>query len=71
MIPNARTAALIPIMERMILPGSSVHTDGFTCYDALDSSGFHHVRINHSERLSTDRTTSKGLKFYGDRPKGG
>ncbi len=51
MIPNARTATLMPIMERMILPDSVVYTDGFSSYDALDVSGFHHVRINHSERF--------------------
>ena len=38
MIPNARTATLMPIMERMILPESVVYTDGFSSYDALDVS---------------------------------
>ncbi len=51
MIPNARTATLMPIMERMILPESVVYTDGFSSHDALDVSDFHHVRINHSERF--------------------
>jgi len=51
MIPNARTATLMPIMERMILPDSVVYTDGFSSHDALDVSDFHHVRINHSERF--------------------
>ncbi len=51
MIPNARTATLMPIMERMILPDSVVYTEGFLSYDALDVSDFHHVRINHSERF--------------------
>ena len=51
MIPNARTATLMPIMERMIRPDSIVYTDGFSSYDALDVSDFHHVRINHSERF--------------------
>ena len=30
MIPNARTATLMPIMERMIRPDSIVYTDGFS-----------------------------------------
>ena len=51
MIPNARTATLMPIMERMILPDSVVYTDGFSSHDALDVSDFHHVRINYSERF--------------------
>ena len=41
MIPNARTATLMPIMERMIRPDSIVYTDGFSSYDALDVSDFH------------------------------
>ena len=51
MIPNARTDTLMPIMERLIQPDSIVYTDGFSSYDALDVSDFHHVRINHSERF--------------------
>ena len=55
MIPNARTATSIPIIERMIRPDSVVYTDGFSSYDALDDSDFHHVRINHSERFVDER----------------
>ena len=58
MIPNARTATLMPIMERMIRPDSIVYTDGFSSYDALDVSDFHHVRINHSERFVDERSVS-------------
>ena len=50
MIPNARTATLMPIMERMIRPDSIVYTDGFSSYDALDVSDFHHVRHRDQSR---------------------
>lgn len=46
MIPKPRTATLMPVMERMFLPDSIVYTDSFVSYDALDVSGFHHVRIS-------------------------
>ena len=42
------------IMERMIVPDCSVHTDSYAGYNALDISDFHHVWINHSE-LFVDR----------------
>jgi transposase len=34
MIPNARTATLLPIMERMILPDSIAYTDWLTSHNA-------------------------------------
>ena len=38
-IPNVRTATLLPIIERMIRPDSIVYTDGFRSYDALGCLG--------------------------------
>ena len=64
MIPNARTATLMPIMERMIRPDSIVYTDGFSSYDALDVSDFHHVRINHSERFVDERSHINGIENF-------
>ena len=62
MIPNARTATLMPIMERMIQPDSVVYTDSFSSYDALDVSSFHHVRINHSERFVEKQNHINGIE---------
>ncbi len=64
MVPNARTATLMPIMERMIVPDSIVYTDGFSSYDALDFSAFHHVRINHSERFVDERNHINGIENF-------
>ena len=47
-IPNTRTATLMSIIERIILPGSAVYTDDSPKYDALDDSDFIHVR-QHSD----------------------
>jgi transposase len=69
MIPNARTATLLPIMERMILPDSIVYTDGFTSYDALDVSDFHHVRINHSERFADRQNHINGIENFWNQAK--
>ena len=64
MIPNARTDTLMPIMERLIQPDSIVYTDGFSSYDALDVSDFHHVRINHSERFVDERNHINGIENF-------
>ena len=42
--PITRTATLMSIMERSILPGSVVYTENSPKYDALDDSVFTHVR---------------------------
>ena len=64
MIPNARSATLLPIMERMILPDSIVYTDAFKGYDVLDVSDFHHVRINHSERFADRQNHINGIENF-------
>ena len=69
MIPNARSATLLPIMERMILPDSIVYTDGFSSYDALDVSDFHHVRINHSERFVDRQNHINGIENFWNQAK--
>ena len=67
MIPNAHTDTLMPIMERLIQPDSIVYTDGFSSYDALDVSDFHHVRINHSERFVEG--TTNGIENFWNQAK--
>ena len=69
MIPNARTSTLMPIMERMIQPDSIVYTDGFSSYDALDVSDFHHVRINHSEKFVDERNHINGIENFWNQAK--
>ena len=59
----------MPIMERMILPDSVVYTDGFSSYDALDVSDFHHVRINHSERFVDERNHINGIENFWNQAK--
>ena len=54
----------MPIMERLIQPDSIVYTDGFSSYDALDVSDFHHVRINHSERFVDERNHINGIENF-------
>ncbi len=68
-IPNARTATLMPVTKRMIRPDSIVCTDGFSSYDALDVSDFHHVRINHSERFADTRNHINGIENFWNQAK--
>lgn len=54
-IPDAKSATLMPIMREKILPDSIVYTDSLSSYNVLDVSEFKHLRINHSE-LFVDKT---------------
>lgn len=54
----------MPIMERMIQPGSVVYTDCPASYNALDVSDFRHVRINHSELFADRHNHINGIENF-------
>jgi transposase len=68
-IPNARTETLFPIIRDKVRPDSIVYTDSFGAYDVLDVSGFHHVRINHSELFADDANHINGIENFWNQAK--
>ena len=48
-IPDAKSATLMPIIERKVIPDSLVYSDCWRGYNALDVSDIKHCRINHSK----------------------
>ena len=64
MIPDARAETLMPIINRMILLDSIVYTDIWASYHALDTSDFHHVRINHSELFADRNNHINGIENF-------
>ena len=61
-IPDAKTKTLMPIIRNRIKPDSIIYTDGLNSYDALDTSGFHHKRINHSKEFVNRPTHINGIE---------
>jgi transposase len=57
-VADTKANTLMPIILNKIAPDSVVYTDSYRSYNALDVSGFHHHRINHSI-LSTISTASR------------
>lgn len=51
-VEDTKTSTLMPIIERKITLDSVVYTDCYRSYNALDVSGFHHYRINHSTHFA-------------------
>lgn len=46
---NRRSAdVLLPLIQRYVLPGTTVITDGWRAYNGLTAAGFAHSTVNHS-----------------------
>lgn len=41
-------STLLPIIEKWILPGTTIHSDFWRAYDCLDDEGYNHLKVNHS-----------------------
>ena len=54
-VSDTNTDTLMPIIIRKIAPDSIVYTDCYRSYNALDVSGFHHHRINHSTHFAEQK----------------
>lgn len=48
-VPNVATRTVIPLIEHHVDKSSTVCTDEFFSYNALDKKGFNHKRVNHAE----------------------
>jgi transposase len=50
-VPDAKAITILPQLYTRTLPASTVYTDEFASYNPLQSLGFKHRRINHSEKV--------------------
>jgi transposase len=69
-IPDAKTATLLPIIERKVIPDSIVYSDRWKGYNALDVSEFKHFRINHSKLFADKKNYINGIKKLASPPFG-
>ena len=68
-IPDARTETLLPIIKEQVEPDSIVYTDTFSAYNALDINGFHHHRINHSQKFAEQHNHINGIENFWNQAK--
>ncbi len=68
-IPDASSATLMPIMQRKIVPDSTVYSDSWKGYNVLDVSDFKHFRINHSELFADRQNHINGIENFWNQAK--
>jgi transposase len=68
-VPNVKADTLVTIIHERVRPDSFVFTDHFGAYDALDVSGFHHVRINHSTDYALGINHINGIENFWNQAK--
>jgi transposase len=48
---GSRAADILPHAQAKVLPASTVYTDEFKSYNALEGMGYSHERVNHEQRV--------------------
>ncbi|KAJ6639594.1 hypothetical protein Bhyg_12341 [Pseudolycoriella hygida] len=46
--PTKYTLNFFESLDKWILPGSQIHSDGWKAYDTLSKEGYEHSKVNHS-----------------------
>nr|CAH7719652.1 unnamed protein product [Callosobruchus chinensis]CAH7719654.1 unnamed protein product [Callosobruchus chinensis] len=49
MVDKRDSATLIPIFQKHVKPGTTIHTDCWKAYDGLGDAGYVHHKVNHSD----------------------
>ena len=68
-IADAKATPLLPILKERIVPDSIVYSDTLPSYNALDVSGFRHLRINHSKLFADGKNHINGIENFWNQAK--
>jgi len=68
-VPDTSERTLIPEIVKKIKLHSIVYTDSYKSYNALDVSGFHHHRINHSEIFAEKKNHINSIENFWNQAK--
>jgi transposase-like protein len=50
-VPDTKRKTVMPIIEGTVKEGTTVHTDEYSVYDILESKGYVHKRVMHSQKI--------------------
>jgi transposase-like protein len=51
LVPRRDALTLIPVIQRMVLPGTTIWSDEWAAYNGLPGVGYPHQTVNHSQRF--------------------
>ncbi len=68
-IPDTKTATLLPIIRQQVKPDSIVYTDAGRGYNALDVSEFKHSRISNSKLFAKQENHINGIENFWNQAK--
>lgn len=68
-VSDTKAGTLIPVITCKVAPDSIVYTDSYKSYNALDVSGFHHHRMNHSIHFAKGRNHINGIENFWNQAK--
>lgn len=68
-IPDAKGATLMPIIQEKVIPDSIVYSDCWRGYNVLDVSEFRHYRINHSKLFADQHNHINGIENFWNQAK--
>jgi len=68
-IPDAKGATLVPIIESKVVPDSIVYSDCWRGYNTLDVTDFKHYRINHSKLFADKKNHINGIENFWNQAK--
>nr|CAH8870734.1 unnamed protein product [Trichobilharzia regenti] len=65
-ISNRSAAVLVPINKRLVLPGTTIHTDEWSGYRQLSNHGYIHHVVNHTDgfRNPLDGTHTSSIESF-------
>ena len=70
LVPNRSAEVLLPIIQKVVLPGSIIHSDQWKSYRTLQGMGFEHRTVNHSINfVGPDGVNTQGIESYWNKHK--
>lgn len=51
-VPSRKSEVLIPLIKKIIAPGTTIISDDWKAYSNLEQLGYHHLTVNHSKNFT-------------------
>jgi len=71
LVEDRSAATLIPLIQKYVLPGSTIHSDQWPAYNSLNQLGYNHLTVNHSQNFVDPNTgtCTNAIEAYWSRVK--